>query len=280
VTRSGGGPAGPASRADRAWVELAGVELAATAWPRVPVRPLVLLPLGSTEQHGPHLACSTDTVIADAVARAVAAELGAGTGAAGSAPARPSVVVAPALAYGSSGEHQDFPGTVSMGSAALRVVLVELVRSLATWAGRVVVVNGHGGNVVTLARGIGQLVQEGHDVGWVPCAVPAGVPAGVPGDAHAGRTETSLMLHLAPELVDLAAAVPGATAPLADLLPALAAGGLQGVSANGVLGDPTGASADEGAQLLAAMTGLAARRVRSGQRDTSGCLVLPADGSV
>ena len=66
------------------------------------------------------------------------------------------------------------------------------------------------------------------------------------GDAHAGRTETSLVLAIAPELVRLDRAEPGCPTPLAELLPALESGGVRAVSANGVLGDPAGASAGEG----------------------------------
>jgi creatinine amidohydrolase len=69
-------------------------------------------------------------------------------------------------------------------------------------------------------------------------------------DAHAGRAETSLMLALAPERVRLAQARRGATEPLGELLPQLVAGGVRQVSPNGVLGDPTGASAREGRGLL------------------------------
>ena len=68
------------------------------------------------------------------------------------------------------------------------------------------------------------------------------------GDAHAGRTETSLMLAIAPDAVRLELAEPGCTEPLESLLPRLRAEGVRPVSANGVLGDPTGASADEGAR--------------------------------
>ena len=83
---------------------------------------------------------------------------------------------------------------------------------------------------------------------WVPCTVPGG-------DAHAGRTETSLVLHLFPSAVRIERAAPGNTRPLAELMPALMSDGVQSVSANGVLGDPAGASGTEGAGLLDAMVG-------------------------
>jgi len=69
-------------------------------------------------------------------------------------------------------------------------------------------------------------------------------------DAHAGRAETSMMLALAPDRVRLRRAEPGVTVPLEQLLPRLLATGVRAVSPNGVIGDPAGASADEGRALL------------------------------
>ena len=208
-----------------------GRELAEVTWTRLPERPLVLVPVGSTEQHGPHLPLETDTLIATAVARELAHVLDG--------------YVAPPISIGASGEHQGFPGVLSIGTAALRTVLVELVRSLSLWAGRVTLVNGHGGNLEAVTGAVDQLRTEGHGVDWVACA------AG--GDAHAGRTETSLLLHLAPWLVRSQHAQVGNTQPLKELMPALTTHGVMGVSSNGVLGDPTGASAAEGAALFQKM---------------------------
>lgn len=193
---------------------------------------LLVVPLGSTEQHGPHLPLTTDVVVACALADRLAA-------------ARDDVLVAPALPYGSSGEHAGFAGTLSIGQAALELVVVELVRAADDFAG-VVLVSGHGGNAEPLARAASTLTAEGRRVlVWSP-QVPGG-------DAHAGRTETSLLLALgAPVVVD--AAEPGDTRPLEELLPDLRAGGVAAIAANGVLGDPTGASAREGEQLLALLT--------------------------
>ncbi|MFY0406145.1 mycofactocin biosynthesis peptidyl-dipeptidase MftE [Solicola sp. PLA-1-18] len=212
--------------------------LARRTWRDVGRDEVLLVPVGSTEQHGPHLPLDTDTVVAVAVAEAAAAALRVGLDR--------DVVVAPAVVYGSSGEHQSFAGTLSIGTHALRVLLVELVRSAATWADRVVLVNGHGGNLDAVTGAVTQLVHEGLDVDWVPCATEDV-------DLHAGRTETSLMLHLRPDSVHLDLAEAGCTSPLAELLPLLRAGGVAAVSPNGVLGDPAGASADEGARVLAAM---------------------------
>lgn len=221
--------------------------LGTSAWPDLAsgARTTLVLPVGSTEQHGPHLPLDTDTRVAVAVAEGVASALGG--------------IVAPAIAYGASGEHEGFPGTVSIGREALSTLLVEYGRSASAWALRLVIVNGHGGNVDAVSDAVARLVYEGRDTSWVPCAPD---PAdGLPDDAHAGRAETSLMLHLAPALVRVDAARPGETAPIARLLPRLRESGVRAVAPNGVLGDPAGARAEEGARLLGAMVAAALRRL-------------------
>lgn len=199
---------------------------------------LVVVPIGSLEQHGPHLPLDTDTQIAGAVAHGVAVRLGGWQ--------------APAIGYGSSGEHQSFVGTTSIGTQVLGHLVVELVRSLRTWSTSVLLVNGHGGNADALETAVGQLVRESHDVRAVSCAA-------ADMDAHAGRAETSLMLHLSPESVRLDRARAGNTDPLPSLLGAMRAGGVSAVSRNGVLGDPAGANAEEGAVVLKAMIERATR---------------------
>ncbi|MCU1482242.1 MAG: mftE [Subtercola sp.] len=261
-------------------------------------RPTVLVPTGSTEQHGPHLPFGTDTVIAAAVASAVAERLnaaagtvgnGAGGGAGGAASGAtetaaaetrasgsgaPCFVVAPALPYGASGEHQPFAGTVSIGHDALKVVLVELVRSLSTWAGRIVFVNGHGGNVPSLMEAVMAMIGEQHSVSWVTCSAPlAQSPIDPATDSHAGRIETSLLLHLAPSAVDMAVAAPGNTGALGTLLPIMRTGGVAAVSPNGVLGDPTGATAAEGAEFFEAIVSSVADLIAGGATDSRGRLI-------
>jgi creatinine amidohydrolase len=190
--------------------------------PAVPSGALLVVPLGSTEQHGPHLPLSTDTDVAVALAARI-----------------PEAVVAPPLPYGSSGEHAGFPGTLSIGQLALELLVVELVRSADAFA-RVLLLNGHGGNAEPVRRAVRTLRAEGRDVrAWGPSW---------DGDAHAGRTETSLLLALDRPVGE--ARPVGATGPVASLLPAMRAGGVRAVSENGVLGDARGASAEEGRALL------------------------------
>ncbi|MEH0845008.1 mycofactocin biosynthesis peptidyl-dipeptidase MftE [Micromonospora sp. CPCC 205711] len=226
---SGTGPAGrdaegPNHLADLAWPEVA----------RRAAGSLLVVPLGATEQHGPHLPGTVDTEVAVALAVGLAA-------------ARPWVTVAPALPYGSSGEHAGFPGTLSIGPEAVELVLVELARSADAFAG-VLVVSGHGGNAVPLRRAVGRLRREGR-------RAYAWAPAGTGHDSHAGRTETSVMLALRPASVRRAALRPGDRRPLAELMPVLRRDGVRAVSPSGVLGDPTGATADEGRGLLRQWTG-------------------------
>ena len=191
--------------------------------------PILAVPIGSCEQHGPHLPLDTDTRIATAIAERLAA-------------VDSRVAVAPALTISASGEHQSFPGTLSIGTTVFEQVLIELVRS-ADWSGGVVLINGHGGNSTAVGRAVAVCAAEGRDVlSWWPHLPGA--------DAHAGRTETSIMLAIDPARVRLDDAAAGNATPVAQLLAAMTAGGVAAVSTNGVLGDPTGATAAEGQVLL------------------------------
>jgi mycofactocin system creatininase family protein len=208
-------------------------DLAGLTWPEVSARvsagAFLAVPVASTEQHGPHLPLSTDTDLAVALCTRLAGS-------------RPGVLVAPPVAYGSSGEHQAFAGTLSIGQDALELLLVELCRSATETFGRVLLVSTHGGNSEPVRRAERLLRAESRDVlAWMPAW---------PGDAHAGRTETSLQLALAPQRVRAGRAEPGNTRPIAELMPVLRASSVRAVSPNGVLGDPAGASAAEGAALL------------------------------
>jgi creatinine amidohydrolase len=219
--------------ADMAWPEVAALAAAGA---------VLVVPIGATEQHGPHLPVSTDGDIAVAVVEAAAA-------------IDPLLVVAPLVAYGSSGEHDGFAGTLSIGQEATEHLLTELGRSAATTFRHVVFACAHGGNAVPLRHALDRLAAEGRPVtGWWP---------GWDGDLHAGRTETSVMLALDPDRVRRRDAVPGDTRPLAVLLPLLQEGGVRSVSPNGVLGDPTGADGIEGRDLVSAAAGDLAATVAS-----------------
>ncbi len=191
----------------------------------------MIVPIGSLEQHGPHLPLDTDTRIAVSVAR-------------GAAGVREDVSVAPAIAFGASGEHAGFPGTLSIGTPALSELLVELGRDAARDWDAVLLVNAHGGNREAVDAALTRLHAEDRRA-----AVFHVSPSG--GDAHAGRTETALLMYLDPHAVRHEAAAAGETRPVSALMDRLRSEGMRAVSPNGVLGDPHGATASEGEQLLA-----------------------------
>jgi mycofactocin precursor peptide peptidase len=224
--------------AEQTWVELS------TSDP-----PLLCVPIGSCEQHGPHLPLGTDTIIAEELARALAAS-------------RMGIVVAPTLTVTASGEHAGFPGTLSIGTDAMAQVLVELVRS-ADWAAGVVLVNGHGGNVDAVSAAVATLTGERRRVmAWWP-----DVPGG---DAHAGHTETSLVLAVQAGAVRNDRLEAGPAEPLTQLAPRLRAEGVLAISPNGVLGDPTGATAGEGREMLDTLRNQLIAAVDAWRRDRAG----------
>lgn len=156
---------------------------------------IVLLPVGATEQHGPHLATGTDALLADRVCAAAADQ------AAGRCD-RP-LLVAPTIPVGASDHHLPFGGTLSLTPETLTAVLVDLARSVAVQGGRrLLLVNGHGGNV-GVCHAAAAAASTRHDLAvahidyW--CLADAEQDVPVPG--HAGEFETSLVLALRPHLV-------------------------------------------------------------------------------
>jgi creatinine amidohydrolase len=210
-----------------------GNRLADLAWPEAGHRArggaLLAVPLGATEQHGPHLPLSTDTDIAVELCTRLAA-------------ARDDVLVAPPVPYGSSGEHAGFPGTLSIGQAALELLVTELCRSAAQTFAHLILVCAHGGNAEPLSRAVARLRGESLDIALF-------MPSWN-GDPHAGFEETSMMLDMAPALVQMERAVPGDSRPLSQIWPLLRSSGVRAVSESGILGDPTAASSERGRILL------------------------------
>ena len=207
---------------------------------------LAVLPVGSTEQHGPHAPLGTDVLTAEAVASAGCERYDG------------DVVLAPAIPVGIAAEHRQFTGTLWVSDDTFRAYVSETVESLAShgWD-RVVLVNGHGGNVDALQEVCGSLSRE-----ETAYAVPftwfdaVDLSAFDTAMGHGGPTETSLLRHHRPELV------------ATDRLDVAAAGAADGwgewqsganlaydsaeFTENGVVGDPSGSSAALGEQLLSA----------------------------
>ncbi len=213
----------------------------------------VILPLGATEQHGPHLPLGTDTIRAAALADRLAERL-------------PDSLVAPALPFGCSDEHSGFPGLLGLDAETLARVILDLARRLAGWgARRLVLLSAHGGNGEALDIALALLRKELPDIGvWANDNLETIAPAllevarrdGISANAvglHAGEGETSEMLHLRPELVSMHRCMPGFTGDMEDVLDRLRASGLKPVTASGVLGDPTHATAGRGSRYLNAL---------------------------
>ena len=166
---------------------------------------LLVLPVGSTEQHGPHLATATDALIAQTIAERAA-----------EAAARPeTILLAPTLAFGASHHHLPFGGTLSLATSTFQLVLRDLLASAAS-AGirRVFVLNAHGGNSAACAIAVAEASRE---LGLVAAtAMPSDLvdPDAIEGpvQGHAGSFETSVMLALDPDRVrpDLTRPSPGA----------------------------------------------------------------------
>lgn len=196
--------------------------------------PIVLLALGSWEQHGAHLPFDTDTVIIEAVVDAAIRSVD---------PENTQFSVVPTIGVTASDEHNGFAGTLSIGTNALSDAVVSIARS-ASWARGICIVNGHGGNSDALKLVHSALEYENirHSIWSLPYYEGA--------DMHAGHTETSLMLHLAPDTVRMDLAEVGAVGDSEILIERMRAGGIKEVSSNGVVGDPTNATAAHGATML------------------------------
>lgn len=205
-----------------------------SAWTDVRNSPpdVVLLPTGSTEQHGPHAPLSTDTLVAQEVAHDAAEETDA------------AVAVLPTVPVGVSEEHRQFDGTLYVSPSTFRSYVADTLRSAP--ADSAVVVNGHGGNVDALQELCARLTRDEetfatHWTWW------KSVDLGDAEMGHAGRVETSVLLHLAPELVD--EPVDGADSWGEYVEGAPTAYDSDEFTENGVVGDATEASAEEGERL-------------------------------
>ena len=215
-------------------------------------------PLGAVEQHGPHLPFNTDLLIADRVATAAVQRVGADL----------DVWLLPPLAYTKSNEHAWSAGTIWLSATTLLAVLDDIGRCVATTPARkLVFFNGHGGNSA-LVGVANREIRLAH--GLMTFLAHPGVPPDQGGASptdelgmgiHGGTDETSIMLHLAPELVDMSTATRNVPEALADNK-YVRFGGAVGFGwlsndfgPDGHIGDPTVATAERGATLFDAAVG-------------------------
>ncbi|MFI1731527.1 creatininase family protein [Streptomyces acidicola] len=206
-------------------------------------RQVAVLPVGSLEQHGPYLPLATDTLVACAVARGIAAAY--------------PVHLLPPVTISCSHEHAAWPGTVSISAVTLHAVVGDIAASLRrSGVEALVVVNGHGGNYV-LGNVVQESTAEGHRMAlfpaledWDAARERAGVETSLLSDMHAGEIETSILLHCHPELVR-----PGYKSAdlLADDRRHLLSLGMSAYTESGVIGRPSMGSAEKGKELLAGL---------------------------
>jgi creatinine amidohydrolase len=202
-----------------------------------------LLPIGSCEQHGSHLPLLTDWLVAATVAEGVCRQLGG--------------LLLPALPYSSSIEHRGFPGTVFLRAHTLACLVRDVVESCRSFAcPRVALLSGHGGNWI-LKPTVRELNADypDMDILLVPESVLWGSAFG--DDLHAGRIETSIMMHLAPESVGRVTQdhVPAVGREYLDYVP------MSRVSSQGIWGYPSQGSREEGARIVQAMVDRVARYI-------------------
>ena len=215
---------------------------------------IVVLPLGAIEQHGPHLPLNTDFVVADAVSRAAVEKFGPETNA----------WLLPTLPFTKSNEHAWAAGTMWLSATTMMSVIDDIGRCVAaTPAKKIMFINGHGGNSALMAMmnrelrlkyGLQTFLAHPHmpaDQGGSSAESELGM------GVHGGVDETSVMLHLRPDLVDMSLAVRRVPEGLAKNEQVKFGGRVAfGWLSNdffpeGHIGDPTGASADLGARMFA-----------------------------
>ncbi|KUJ85264.1 creatininase [Ruegeria marisrubri] len=218
---------------------------------------VAVLPLGATEQHGPHLPLSVDSDLIDAVAARMLGNLSPDQ----------SVLVLPSLHITKSDEHIDFPGTLTLGAETLLAVLRDIGASVArAGVARLVLLNGHGGNTALLQI-VARDLRIAHGLIVVTCSWGGFTewqdlydPAGYVHDIHAGDSETSAMLALRPDRVRMDKAQDFRPA-MTDWETGFPQIGLAGKPANpgwmaqdlhslGACGNAAAATAEKGAQLL------------------------------
>jgi mycofactocin system creatininase family protein len=212
----------------------------------------IVFAVGATEQHGPHLPLVTDALIGDALAFAVAEKLG-------------NAFAAPTIRVGCSEHHMKFPGTLSIDRGTLVDSVCSYARTLARHGfRRFVIVPSHGGNFEGVREAVGHLRKELVQLqfaafsdlqplidGIVKVSSAHGISPAVSG-IHAGEFETSVILHLRPDLVVMERAEEGFVGDITQAIPQLLKEGVHSVSSNGILGDARPAQAERGKAYLEA----------------------------
>ena len=235
-----------------------GYLLGELTWPEAAARfkkvDIALLPVGAVEQHGPHLPLDTDAFDADYLARRVA-----------EACTTPKPLVLPLVAYGVSYHHQAFAGTLSVSPETQARLIHEIGMSAARCGvTKLVIVNGHGGNAPALHLAAQMINRDAHIFTCVDTGETSDTDVhellDAPNDVHAGEIETSTTLAIRPHLVKMDKAprmVPEFSSRYLDFTSKRGVGWYaytEKISASGVMGDATRATAEKGEQIWDLMT--------------------------
>jgi creatinine amidohydrolase/Fe(II)-dependent formamide hydrolase-like protein len=220
---------------------------------RIKKMDVALLPVGSVEQHGPHLPLDTDAFDADYLARRVA-----------EACSDPKPLVLPLISYGVSYHHADFVGTVSVSNDTLARMIYEIGMSVSrNGIRKLVIINGHGGNSPALNYAAQMINRDAHIFVCVDSGETSDVDiykiVATPNDVHAGEIETSTALAARPELVQIDRAkkhIPKFSSKYLDFTSkrsVLWYAYTRKISTSGVMGDPTKASVAKGEKIWETM---------------------------
>jgi creatinine amidohydrolase/Fe(II)-dependent formamide hydrolase-like protein len=224
-----------------------------TARERLAEVDLALLPVGSIEQHGPHLPLDTDAFDAEYLAHQVAAEC-----------SDPKPLVLPLIPYGVSYHHDDFDGTISVSPDTLSRMVYEVGMNLARQGiKKLVIVNGHGGNAPALKFAAQNINRDAHIFTTVETGESSDADviaiSETRGDVHSGEIETSTALATRPHLVRMEEArrfVPRFSSHYLDFSSKRSVewyARTARISPSGVMGDPTRASVEKGRRMWAVM---------------------------
>jgi len=247
---------------------LKSIRMAEMTWPDIKSAveqgyTTVVVAVGSTEQHGPHLPTMTDTRIGDELAHRVALKLG-------------HILQATTITVGCSRHHFGFPGTLSLRDETLSMILLDYIDSLIrSGFKKIVFIPMHGGNFPTVRATLkeAQTIHPGIEIIGVTdiaklfeCLTSASAEFGIPANesgSHAGECETSLMMALEKNLVIKERFAPGYVGLTGEKeLKTISEQGMQAVTKNGVLGDPGKASADKGEIYLDRLTEFLIREIK------------------
>ncbi len=196
-----------------------------------------LLPVGSIEQHGPQLPLGTDTIICENVCKAVAY-------------GRNDILLLPTIPYGQSELHMGFQGTITVSHKTLVSLVNDIGYSLDRQGiKRFIIANGHGGNSNPLYQAVSELQDErrGMEISFVDCDMMITENRRGEFIGHANDFETSILLYLKPELVDMSKACKELINPPRNITD------LKKYSNSGVWGDPTNATAEKGEEYFRMM---------------------------